>query len=111
MVNQNTANDGTCDNSGCDEVTSWDMALIMFDGKWFCSPDCAREHLEEMDTAPQSITLHDPQFAVSRDELPPAVGKEDVDIQRPVTGMEDAFTAIQEIESMYPAKFRVVMDE
>lgn len=108
MENQITANDGTCDNTGCEELTPWDMPAIIINDAWFCSPNCAREHLEGIDAAPQSITFHDPQYAASRDELPSSVQEEDVDIRWPVSKMEDALESIQEIESAYPDKFRTL---
>ena len=96
----------TCPIDGCDNPTPWDMVALNFDGQYFCSPGCAREHLEGMNRVPELMTLHDPQYYVERDEMP-GVEDEAVDIQRPVQSRDDAFIAIDEIEAMVPGEFRV----
>lgn len=95
----------TCASEDCSEPTPWDMACIVFDGRAFCSPACAREALDRLERVPETITLHDPQYAVDRDELP-GVAPEDVDITRGVTGLEDARQAIEECATMHPYEFR-----
>lgn len=95
----------TCPVGGCEELTPWDMAAINFDGQYFCSPGCARKHLESMDRVPELMTLHDPQYAVDRGELP-GVESEAVDIERPVRDRDDAQAAIDEMEVMFPGEFR-----
>lgn len=102
---------GTCENTDCDEPTPWDMVSIIFDQRAFCSPDCARQALESVETAPESITLHDPQFQVSRADLPAGVGEGDVDISRPVTSVDDGVAGLEAAEEMYPGTFRVALDE
>lgn len=111
MANRTKTNDGTCDATGCDEPTPWDMVAIVFAGDWFCSPDCARAALNEMTAAPDSITLHDPQFAVAREEVSAASDETDVDLQWPVVDETDALSVLDDIESMYPSDFRVVVNE
>jgi hypothetical protein len=108
MTDQQT---DACTNTNCDEPTPWDMAAVMLDDEWFCSPACAREYLNESDATPSTVTLHDPQFVASRAEMPASVDDADVDIQRRVTDRDDAFSAIDELVSMFSAPFRVVIDE
>lgn len=96
----------TCPVDGCDEPTPWDMAAVNFDGQYFCSPECARSHLDGMERAPSDMTLHDPQFHTDRDAFPD-VPDDAVDIHRSVTGRDDARTAIDEIAEMHPGEFRV----
>jgi hypothetical protein len=97
-----------CARRACEEWTEWDWVSIVFDAKWFCSPDCAREHLQEMDRIPTKITLHEPQGHLDRDPLP-GVDRDDVDLIAVVDPRtkETAFDLIDDIEEMYPGEFRV----
>lgn len=95
----------TCARKGCSEPTPWDMACIVFDARAFCSPDCAQQQLEALDRVPESVTLHDPQFAVDRAGHPYA-NADDVDIVYQVDGREDARMTIRECESIHPYEFR-----
>jgi len=110
MANQENIPDETCQSAGCESVTPCDMVSIRFGDDSFCSPDCARAYLNAIKAPPPAIKLHDPQFSVDRAALPPAIGQDDVNIRRPVTGMEDALVAINEIEAMYPGGFRGALD-
>jgi len=104
------AHSAKCDRDGCNEPTPWDMASIQFADHEFCSPNCAREAFESLTVRSGTVTLHDPQFAVDRDTLPPAVEGDDVNIERRVYGNEEAKEAIDEIEMLYPREFRVTQD-
>ena len=99
----------TCASEDCSEPTPWDMACIIFDGRAFCSPACAREVLDGLGRVPETITLHDPQYAVDRDELP-GVDSADVDITRDVTGLGDARQAIEECAEMHSCEFRYSLE-
>jgi len=97
--------DGTCAAPDCDEPTPWDMAAIIVGEAWYCSPECAGGHLNRHG-APAQVTLHDPQFAADRAELP-HVADDAVDISRRVTSLDDADTAIAQATDLYPGTFRV----
>lgn len=98
-------NDRTCDKDGCGNPTSWDMAALIIDSQWFCSPSCAGDGVEVMEGSPETVALHDPQFAVSREEFVDVEGTA-VNIERPVENAADAKQAIEKIESLYPTPFR-----
>ncbi len=100
-----------CDGSDCDQPTPWDMVGIQIAAESFCSPDCARQHLETQRVAPDQITLHDPQFHLSRDSVPGPVSSDTVNIACVVTDVDDAVCGVDELESMFPARFRVADDE
>lgn len=95
----------TCANDACDHPTPWDMEAVVFNDTWYCSPDCARTALDSPDESPQKIRLHDPQFVIPRDAMPPEVASDDVYIERRVLGLKDARRAVDEIEEMFPSEF------
>lgn len=82
------------------------MNAILVDGVWLCSPECARAFVDELDAAPDSVTLHDPQFVLSREELSAEFGEDTSGITRTVDGADEAVSAIAEFESMFPSPFR-----
>jgi len=91
-----------CDNKPCNEPTPMDMAGIIIDDEIYCSPDCAKAALKERVEQPTIVKLHDPQFAVDRDEI--GIDDDAVDIWRlgePAADMVDAYADI------YPGEFRV----
>lgn len=100
-----TGDTSTCARAHCRESTSEELAAIQINGNSVCSPDCARAYLSARDAAPDSITLHDPQFAVARDEVPD-VSADQVSMVRRVADRADARAAIDEIETMFPTEFR-----
>lgn len=83
----------------CGEMTPWYMPAVIVDDTWLCSPACARELVREMDARPETVALHDPQFATD-------IAEDAVDISRPTSSTEDAQTAIDEIAEMFPGDFR-----
>lgn len=97
--------DFTCDNPDCDNITPVDMVAIRIDSQTFCSPDCARIHLQTISEIPDSVVLQDPQFVVPRDDLPDT-DDTSIGIRFDVTDKSDALTALNEIETMYPHDFR-----
>lgn len=99
----------TCDSTDCEEPTAWDMVSIDIGDESYCSPECARSALSERDEIPSSITLHDPQLHVSRENLPD-VDDDHVNITRQVTSRDDALKAVDEAAEMYPGEFRGVED-
>ena len=107
MRDQMEAANENCANDDCNAPTPWDMAQIKVDDVAFCSPDCAKEHVESTAATPAQVTLHDPQYAVDRSMFPPSVDEESVSITRRVIGPDDFLTAIVDIEQMFPGQFRV----
>jgi len=91
----------TCNAERCESPTPLDMSAIVLGHTAFCPPECAREHMDQLDDAPGSVSLHDPQFHVSADDRPAGVPPDAVDIRRPVTDRSDARTAIQQAEDMF----------
>lgn len=106
-----TDDEATCANPDCDEPTPWDMASVRLDDAEFCSPECARAHLDRTgaESVPQRVTLHDPQFAVDRSDLS-GVAEDAIDIGRPIEHGADARRALDEIEEMFPGEFRPTPD-
>jgi hypothetical protein len=96
----------TCSRPDCEEPTPWDMLAVVLDGTWCCSPACALDHLDTLETPPETVTLHDPQYHVDRDALPD-VSSEAVDIRREVVGMAEAIEAIRDAGELFPGQFRV----
>jgi len=99
----------TCDCAGCDEPTPWDLPSVRLDEHEYCSAECAREAYAAMPAGdhPVTITLHDPQYAVDRDELPPAVGDTDVNIECECWSADEAAAAFDDMLAMFPHEFRV----
>ncbi len=107
MMTQPEADSKTCDNENCDSPTPWDMISIRLGDHSVCSPDCARELLEASSGTPMKVTLHDPQYALDRD-LVPSVDETSVNVERRVTGYDDALRAIDHLEEMLShIEFRV----
>jgi len=100
-------NDGTCDNDGCSEPTPMDMPAIVMGGFWFCSPTCAHEKISTLPAMMKHLTLHDPQFAMERDEFPEGVSDDDVGIRWVIENKEVALDLLEEIEEEFPGPFRV----
>jgi len=98
--------DGTCAHDDCEEPTPWDMAALIVGDAWYCSPACAIEGVAAADTAPETVTLHDPQYTADREQLP-GVSAEAVNISRRVTGLDDADLAIAQATELVPGTFRV----
>lgn len=98
-------NDGTCSHDDCDEPTPWDMAAIIVGDGWYCSPTCAIEGVAAADSAPETVTLHDPQYTADRSSMP-GVSAEAVNISRPVAGRAEADEAIRTASEVYDAPFR-----
>lgn len=96
---------GKCAIEHCDEPTALDWAQFRFNGRAFCSPDCARKGLEQMDEVPTTITFLDPQGVAYRSAFS-GVEPEDPTMMRSVRDVEDARAAIAEIEEQFPGKFR-----
>jgi len=94
-----------CSHDDCNEPTPWDMVAIVVEGQWFCSPACAVDALGVSKSPPETVTLHDPQYRVDRDELPD-VSAEAVDITRSVIGMVEAKQAIKDTREMVGGQFR-----
>jgi len=95
----------TCSGTDCEEPTPWDMLAVVIDGVWFCSPACAAAHVDALETPPETVTLHDPQFHANRDAVAGA-GPKAVDISRAVVGMADADEAISAVSGMVEGQFR-----
>lgn len=108
---ENTRRD--CARLDCSEPTPVDMPAVAIDGDTYCSPDCARTALNAVrghpDEIPAEIALLDPQNHVDKSPLPD-VSTDQMVIERRVVGLPDAFRAVDEIEEMYPGKFRVSVD-
>lgn len=95
-----------CANSECEYPTSWDLCGIILDDEVCCSAECAREHIDATDSAPDTVTLHDPQHIADRSELP-AVSDDDINITCAPTDRDDALAAVNELEKMFGAQFVV----
>jgi len=95
----------TCSRPDCEEPTPWDMLAVVLDGTWCCSPACALDHLDTLETPPETVTLHDPQHHVDRDGLP-AVSSEAVHMRCDVVGMAEAIEAIRDAGELPPGQFR-----
>lgn len=98
----------TCAGAECSEPTPGDMPCIIFDrenDRAFCSPECARDALDDREDAPEMVELHDPQYAVDRGDLH-GVSEDSAVIAREVAGVGDAIVAIGECADMYPGEFR-----
>lgn len=93
---------GQCHNDGCDEPCPWDMSGIILFNEIYCSPDCAREGLKEMPDKPHEVVLHDPQFAVDRENTEAPSGMVDLVIESSAP-----LAAIQCHEDWYPGEFRI----
>lgn len=102
----NLPDDDTCSAPDCEEPTPWDMAALIVDGAWYCSPACAIEGVATADTAPETVTLHDPQYTADRAALP-AVSTEAVNISRAVEDRAAADEAIRDASELYGAAFRL----
>jgi len=100
---------GTCSAPDCEEPTPWDMAALIVGDAWYCSPACAIEGVAAADTAPETVTLHDPQYTADRAALP-AVSTEAVNITRAVDGRAAADEAIRDASDLYGAAFRLGAD-
>lgn len=98
-----------CDASECRKQTPLDMEGIIFGTgerrHWFCSPECSRTALENLETLPETISLHDPQYTVPRNHFK-GIDEDAVSIQTSINGKQDALTVINEFESVHPSKFR-----
>jgi hypothetical protein len=96
----------TCSCAGCESSTPWDMQAVVLDGTWCCSPACALDHLDTLETPPETVTLHDPQYRVDRDGLP-GVSSKAVHIRCDVVGMAEAIEAVRDAGELFPGQFRV----
>jgi len=67
---------------------------------------CALDHLDTLETPPETVTLHDPQYHVDRDGLPD-VGPTAVHIRCDVVGMAETIEAIRDAGELFPGQFRV----
>lgn len=106
------AQNEACAAAECSEPTPWDMACLVFDDendRAYCSTACAGDALDAREQAPETITLHDPQYAVDRDDLPD-VSADTPTIARPVSGIRDANVALAEFADMFPRDFRPTAD-
>jgi hypothetical protein len=81
------------------------MAALVLGGAWCCSPACALDHLDTLETPPETVTLHDPQYRVDRDGLP-GVSSKAAHIRCDVAGMAEAIEAIRDAGEMFPGQFR-----
>jgi len=93
--------DGTCSAPDCGEPTPWDMAAIVLDDEYYCSPQCAGASLERMDSPPQRVTLHDPQYRIDRANFV-HVSEDSVNITREVPSMAAAREAIAQMTDVFP---------
>jgi len=96
----------TCSRPDCEEPTPWDMLAVVVGGAWCCSPACALDHLDTLETPPETVTLHDPQYRVDRDGLPGGSSKA-AHIRCDVVGMAEAIEAVRDAGELFPGQFRV----
>lgn len=97
--------DGVCDNDDCTEPTPWDMMAIHLGEEWVCSLDCARSYLDTMDTAPETISFHDPQHSVSRETFVD-VPTDAVGVTISVDDIEETKDAIDELDDIIDIESR-----
>jgi hypothetical protein len=81
------------------------MPGIIIAETWLCSPTCATEYIETMESPPELVVFHDPQYQISREKH--GVDDDCVDISRRVDDFPEAFGAVEEIRVKHSCPFRV----
>lgn len=91
--------ESTCAIASCDNATPWDMASIILDDTWYCTPRCARTAITECGVHPDTVTVHDPQYSIKRDETD-LMDEDEVDYTYDVETQGRALMAIDEAQDL-----------
>lgn len=101
-------NDGACDRC-LDEPCPWDMPAIRIPDRaggtcWYCSPECARDAIDDVGEQPTHIIVHDPQGHVDHEAFD--ADEDTVDIVLAVDNMDHAHRLLDRATENHRGPFR-----
>lgn len=97
-----------CSLVGCDFTNPLDMASIIIDDRWFCSPDCALEELKNCSDLPDLLVLYDPQYRLRDTFHRPPDGDRYLEID--ADSVDEAITKVESVKELSDHPFRMDPD-
>jgi hypothetical protein len=88
----------------CERAIALDFPAIILNDRWFCSPDCATDAVEDIDEI-STVQIFDPQLFIDRAELS-AVSEDETFLCVNVRGENDVKECIDDAKAMMPGDFR-----